>query len=260
MATPFVGALTGTQYPQQFPVNVPPYNVSPTNPDNSINWSRYYPISGAGSVWYKNKTGYSMQYDLSIDRQIGANSLFSMGYIGSVGRHELTVRSANPGNPALCMSLSQPQDVAPGSPTCGPFEENLVFTRANGQVVNGTRSPFPNQIGTDAYYDNMGNSDYNALELTFKRTTGPLTLLASYTYSKAYGQTSSIQEQVDPYNYHALDAPLAFDMKHNFVVSYNYDLPVDRLPASQRMDRGMGALRHHPVRYRHSGHLRQFGR
>jgi hypothetical protein len=26
-AQPFVGALTGTQYPQQFPVNVPPYNV-----------------------------------------------------------------------------------------------------------------------------------------------------------------------------------------------------------------------------------------
>jgi hypothetical protein len=226
MATPFVGALTGTQYPQQFPVSVPPYNVSPSNPDNSINWSRYYPISGAGSVYYKNKTSYSMQYDLSIDRQIGANSLFSMGYIGSLGRHLLTVRSANPGNPALCLSLSQPSDVAAGSPTCGPFEENLVFTRANGTVVDGTRSPFPNQIGTDAYYDNMGNSEYNALELTFKRTTGPLTLLASYTYSKAYGQTSSIQEQVDPYNYHALDSPLAFDMKHNFVVSYNYDLPI----------------------------------
>jgi hypothetical protein len=226
MQTPFIGALTGTHYVQQFPVNVPPYNVSPTNPDNSINWSRYYPISGAGSVYYKNKTGYSMQYDLTIDRQIGANSIFSMGYIGSLGRHLLTVRSANPGNPALCLSLSQQSEVAPGSPTCGPFAENLTFTRANGQVVNGTRSPFPNQIGTDAYYQNMGNSDYNALELTFKRTTGPLTLLASYTYSKAYGQTSSIQEQVDPYNYHALDSPLAFDMKHNFVISYNYDLPI----------------------------------
>jgi hypothetical protein len=169
-----------------------------------------------------------MQYNLTIDRQIGANSLLSMGYIGSLGRHLLTVRSANPGNPALCLSLSQPSEVAPGSPTCGPFEENLVFTRANGTVVNGTRGPFSNQIGTDAYYQNMGNSEYNALEVTLKHTTGPLSFLASYTYSKSYDQTSSIQEQVDPYNFHALDSVSAFDMKHDFVVSYNYDLPVNR--------------------------------
>lgn len=229
MATPFIGALTGTNYVQQFPVNVPSYSVSPSNADNNVNWSRYFPISGAGSVWYKNKTGYTIQYNLTIDRQIGANSVFTIGYIGSLGRHLLTVRSANPGNPALCLSLSKRSDVAPGSPVCGPFGENLVYTRANGQVVNGTRTPFSNQIGTDAYYDNMGNSKYNALEVTFKRTVGPLSMLASYTYSKSFDQTSSMQEQVDPYNYHALDSPSAFDMKHNFVVSYNYDLPFDHL-------------------------------
>src|ERR1700676_4460730 len=95
-------------------------------------------------------------------------------------------------------------------------------------MVNGTRSPFPNQIGTDAYYEKMGNSEYNGLEATFRRTTGPLTLLASYTYSKSYDQTSSIQEQVDPYNNHAFDGVSAFDLKHDFVVSYNYDLRTGR--------------------------------
>jgi|GEM_PF-5751052 len=34
----------------------------------------------------------------------------------------------------------------------------------------------------------MGNTNYHGLELTWKRTTGPLTLLASYTYSKSLGQ------------------------------------------------------------------------
>jgi hypothetical protein len=226
METPFIGALSGTQYLQQFPVHVPSYNVSPQNPDNNVNWNRYFPISGAGSVYYKNKTGYAMQYNFIVDRQISSNSLLSIGYIGSLGRHLLTVHGANPGNPALCLSLSQTSEVAPGSPTCGPFEENLVFTRADGTVVNGTRSPFPNQIGTDAYYQNMGNSEYNGLEVTFTRTTGPLTFLASYTYSKSYDQTSNIQEQVDPYDYHRLDGISAFDLKHNFVVSYNYDLPL----------------------------------
>jgi len=74
-ATPFVGALTGTQYIQQFPVNVPAYNVSPRNPDLNVNWNRYTPISGAGSVWYQNKTPYTMALNFSIERQIGANIL-----------------------------------------------------------------------------------------------------------------------------------------------------------------------------------------
>ena len=49
--------------------------------------------------------------------------------------------------------------------------------------MDGTRSPFPNQIGTDAYYPNKGNSDSNALELKFggilrlaKRVSDPLRL------------------------------------------------------------------------------------
>ena len=238
METPFIGALSGTHYVQQFPVRVPSYKVSPSNPDNTVDWSRYYPISGAGSVYYKNKTGYAMQYNLTVERQIGENALFSVGYIGSLGRHLLTVHSANPGDPALCLSLSQSAQVAAGSPTCGPFNENLVFTRANGTVVNGTRHPFSNQIGTDAYYENMGNSHYSGLELTFKRTTGPLSFLASYTYSKTYDQTSNIQEQVDPYDYHRLDGISAFDLKHNFVVSYNYELQLARLLHTRRFTDG----------------------
>ena len=229
MATPFVGALTGTQYIQQFPVNVPPYNVSPKNPDSNVNWARYTPISGAGSVWYQNKTPYTMSLNFSVERQIGSNMLASVSYIGSESRHLLTVVGANPGIPSLCLGLSQPQDVAPGSPTCGPFLENDVFTRANGSVVNGTRGPFPNTIGTDAWYKNMGNANYNALQFTLKRTTGPLTLLASYTYGKSLDQSSSIQEQVYPYNYGMEYAPSAFDIRHNFVVSYNYELPFAKL-------------------------------
>jgi hypothetical protein len=229
MATPFVGALTGAQYIQQFPVNVPPYNVSPKNPDKNVNWSRYTPISGAGSVWYQNKTPYTTSLNFSVERQVGSNMLATVSYIGSASRHLLTVVGANPGIPSVCLGLSQQQNVAPGSPTCGPFLENNVFTRPDGTVVNGTRGPFPNTIGTDAWYKNMGNANYNALQFTLKRTTGPLTLLASYTYGKSLDQSSSIQEQVYPYNYREEYAPSAFDIKHNFVVSYNFELPVAKL-------------------------------
>jgi hypothetical protein len=239
MATPFVGALTGTNFIQQFPVNVPPYTVSPTNPDPHVDWSRYTPISGAGSVYYKNKTPYTMSANLTIERQLGANTLFSVGYIGSLSRHLLAVHDVNPGNPALCLSLSQPEDVQPGTPTCGPFGENHVYTRADGTVVNGTRSPYPNTIGTNAVYQNMGNANYNSLQTALKRTVGRFTFLASYTYGKSMDWTSSIQEQVNPFDFRKEYAISAFDLKHNFVFSYNYELPFDKLlHASNRLTQG----------------------
>lgn len=239
MATPFVGALTGTNFIQQFPVNVPPYNVSPTNPDTKIDWSRYTPISGAGSVFRGNKTPYTMSANLTIERQLTANMLLSVGYTGSLSRHLLAVHSVSPGSPGLCLSLSQPQDVAPGTLTCGPFGENLVYRRADGTIVNGTRSPFPNTIGTDAVYQNMGNSNYNSLQASLKRTAGHLSLLASYTYGKSMDWASSIQEQVNPFDFRKEYAISAFDLKHNFVFSYNYELPFDKLlRASNRLTQG----------------------
>src|ERR1700682_2450326 len=239
LATPFIGALSGTQYIQQFPVNVPPYNVSPANPDIKVNWSRYTPISGAGSVYYRNKTPYTMALNFTIERQVGSNLLVTASYLSSLSRHLLTVHGANPGNPALCLSWSQSQNVAPGSATCGPFQENLVFTRADGTVVNGTRARLPNTIGTDAYYENMGNANYNALQLTLKRATGRLTWLASYTYGKSMDLSSSIQEQVYPYDFRKEYGISAFDIKHNFVVSYNYELPFEKLfRATNRLTQG----------------------
>jgi hypothetical protein len=229
MATPFVGALTGTNFIQQFPVNVPSYHVSPTNPDPNVDWSRYTPISGAGSVYPFNKTPYTMSANLTIERQLGSNMLFSIGYISSLSRHLLAVHDVNPGNPALCLSLSQPQDVRSGTPTCGPFGENNVYTRADGTIVNGTRFPYPNTIGTNAVYENMGNANYNSLQTSLKRTTGRLTFLASYTYGKSMDWTSSIQEQVNPFDFRKEYAISAFDLKHNFVFSYNYELPLDKL-------------------------------
>ena len=231
MATPFVGALTGTQFVQQFPVQVPAYGHSPSNPDPNVPWSAYTPISGAVSYDYQNKTPYSMGVNFTIERQITANTVASVGYVGSLGRHLLTVVEANPGNPALCLSLSQPQDVALGSPTCGPFGENLVYARTDATVVNGTRNlaGFPNTIGTDAWFKNMGNSNYNALDVTLKHTSGRLTLLASYTYGKSLDWSSNLQEQVNPFNYRAEYGISAFDIRHNFVLSYDYSIPVERM-------------------------------
>lgn len=228
LANPFIGASTGTQFVQPFAVQVPPFNVSPQNPNN-FNFGPDEPISGAVSFFHKNHTPYSENYTLSIERELRKNTVLTTSYIGSQGHHLLTLLPASPGNPALCLSLSQPQDVAPGSPTCGPLAENLVFTRPDGTVVNGTRGPFDNRIGSDAYFYNFANSNYNSLEVTLKHQSKRLFILGSYTYGKSIDMASSIQDELDPNNFALRRGLSSFDIRHNFVTSYRYELPLEKL-------------------------------
>ena len=86
---------------------------------------------------------------LSLERQLGANTVLSANYVGTQGHRLLVMVEANPGDPALCLSLSQPSEVAPGSATCGPFGESNVFTTASGQMINGTRGPLGSNFGSD---------------------------------------------------------------------------------------------------------------
>lgn len=226
---PLIGAVTGTIYPQEFPINVPPYNVSTQNPDSGVNWNSYFPINGIDAYYPGNKTPYSENYFLSLERQLVSNTVLNVSYIGSQGHHELVLVAANPGDPAVCVSLSQPSEVAPGSPTCGPFSENLVYTRSNGQVVDGTRQPFGNEFGTDVYFMGAGNSAYNSLQVSVKHSGGGLTISGSYTYGKSLDLASNLGEQIDPYDYKLTRGLSSFDIRQNVVASYRYDLPFQKL-------------------------------
>jgi len=63
--------------------------------------------------------------------------------------------------------------------------------------------------------------------------------LLSYTYGKSMDNASSISGQLNPFNSRATYALSAFDIKHNFVASYNYNLPFDLLlRTSNRLAKG----------------------
>jgi len=137
--------------------------------------------------------------------------------------------SANPGNPALCLSLSQPQDVAPGSPVCGPFGESGTYTTASGQTIQGTRGPFSPEFAAVTYQKTIGNSDYNALEVSLRHTTPSLEVLAAYTYGKSIDDSSSLSEAVTPESPALSRAISAFDMRQNFVGSFDWQLPLTKM-------------------------------
>jgi hypothetical protein len=222
---PFVTASTGFDEQQRFPIHFPPLNASASNPDSSVNWAPFLPVSGLPGYKPDNVSPYSVQYTLSIQRQFGGSTVVTAGYIGSESHHLLTLLEANPGNPALCLSVSQVSQVAPGSPTCGPFGESNTFTTASGNVIQGTRPVFGSNFGSVDWLTTIGNANYNALQLSVRHISRRLELQAGYTYSKSLDNSSSISEQLNPSNYGATYAPSAFDLKHNFVASYRYELP-----------------------------------
>jgi len=161
-ATPFIDRATGNNEGQRFPVPFPPQNVGPSNPDNSVQWNQFLPITSSPGFFHKNRVPYSENYMLSFQRQFGANALLSMSYVGTQGHRLLADLESNPGNPALCLGLSQQSEVMPGTGTCGPFGEDGTYFPAAGGVVNSTRTVFQNGLGSNGYFITMANSGYNA--------------------------------------------------------------------------------------------------
>ncbi len=208
LATPFVD-VTGNPEGQRFPVQLAPLNVSPSNPDPNINFSQFEPISTIPGYRTTNSIPYTEEYMLSLQRQMGNNTLLSMTYVGNQGHHLPVLEPANPGNPALCLSILG----------CGPGGENTYETRG----------PLGSKFGDVSYQTTIGNSIYNAVEVSLHHTSGRVQFFVSYTYSKSTDQGSNFGDQLDPFAPNLLRGLSSFDMRQNFVASYTYRIPFEHL-------------------------------
>jgi hypothetical protein len=228
--TPFVDRGTGNVEGQRFPVPAP-------SSSTVINWANYLPVGTSPAFWYKNVLPYTEEYELSIERQLGKGTLLKASYVGTQGHHLLSSLEANPGDPALCLSVSQLSQVMPGTSTCGPNGENGVYSPVTGGTINGTRGPFGQNFTSDGYFITKGKSSYNSLQLSAQQRIAGLEFLAGYTYSSSLDNASGYGEQINPLD-PGQRSLSAFNVKHNFVVSYSYRLPIERLRAPKRLVEG----------------------
>ncbi len=226
IATPFITAATGVNNGQRFPFPFPPHNVSAANPDRSINWANFAPLSADPFFYYRNRPPYIETYMLSFQRQITTRALLTMNYVGNQGHRVLAVAPVNLGNPQLCLSLA-----AQG---CGPFGEDNTYTAASGQTIYGTRTgqssigaPITNSenYGENTADESVAGSNYNALETTLRYQHNGSEFLLSYAYSKSIDQGSNLGEQIDPLNPGQTRAISAWDQKHTFVATYTLAMP-----------------------------------
>jgi carboxypeptidase family protein len=228
---PFVNRLTGQNLIQPFPY------VSPTG-GNSVNWATFQPVSGQQSYQPSNTIPYMEQFNFNIQRSLGGKTVATLGYVGSVGRHLIAQTSANPGNPALCLSLNAAA-LAPGQTPCAQQGENGIYELANGTYQYGTRpysvtsGRFLSQgqldFGDLEYVNTKGASNYNSFQASIKRQAGDLTLLGSYTYSKSMDDMSGFTNNsvyINPFDPALSRGLSSFNITHNFVASYTYALPL----------------------------------
>jgi hypothetical protein len=232
LTTPFVDLYTGNSEGQRFPIPAGVINASPKHPDPNVNWAQFEPISSSPTYYYGNVTPYSEGWMLSVQRQLAASTVMTLSYVGSAGKHEMVIDEANPATPSLCLSVSQPDQVAPGSNVCGPFGETGLFTTASGTVVEPRQQLGPMggvNFGSTGWYRTMGSSSFNAFEASVQYRGKRTSVLGSYTFSKSLDDSSAATEQVMPLNPKLEWALSAFNVTHNLVTSYSYDLPFEKL-------------------------------
>jgi carboxypeptidase family protein len=245
---PFLTRSDGTSQVQRFPFTFP----VPGDPANqTLDYSRYLPLAYSPGYDIHNRLPYAEHYNLSFQRELTKATVMTLSYVGTQGHRLISQYDANPGNQALCLTLSDPNNVFPGSPTCGPNGQQQTYTLPTGLwdpnlgclsgCILGTRDKLgPAFSQNNSFTANIANSNYNAGEVTVEHKASDLTLLAAYTYSKGIDNSSGFGQWVNFADFRRTRSLSAYDITHNFVVSYMYALPFDRLfsGAPKRLTQG----------------------
>jgi hypothetical protein len=153
------------------------------------------------------RTPYVMQWHGTLQYQAGAATLVEIAYVGSKGTKLYTFSNLNQASPTADAS----------SPTA-------------------ERRPFPGINAAISNLNGWGYSFYDGLQARVERRFGHgLSALVNYTWSHALGNASNANlgsqnndsfrwSKHPEWEYGNLD----FDVRHRFVASYTYELPVGR--------------------------------
>jgi len=175
---------------------------------------------------YRAKQPYSMQYNLSVERQLPGRLAFTLAYVGSRGVHLWALHDANPVVPSAFVG-GIPQWVPPPGPFPGFFCPDGAVSFTNSCREN------PN-LSTVGAFSTVGDSWYNGLQVGLvKQISKGLEFQSSYTYSKlldtTQGQIADVADASDapsnPFNTRFDKGPTAFDAKHNWRFNLLYHFP-----------------------------------
>ena len=167
------------------------------------------PLSSVVSVSNNLANPMVHQYNLDIERELPANMLATIAYVGAYGQN---LYAANQLNPFGGLAMS------------------------GGYAVGLLPRLDPNR-GSIAYRDNSASSNYNALDLKLERRfTKSLMVRGSYTFSRALDNTSEVylttggspnpQDLLNPAKSRSEEYGLSsYNPNHRFAIAYVYEVP-----------------------------------
>jgi hypothetical protein len=243
LAPPFVSPIfagTGATFAAPFGTTAPPQPAGSAAafqallPNISQTISGHYPTGNLfgpflfGGYDINNKLPYTENWTFDLQYQAANNWLFSAGYVGNHGNHEI-----------LPIPFNEPQLASPGHPVNGQMYSygGTNTTKLTQEPVDTAefsgnapiRVPFIGYDMNSVLYQAQGISNFDALELQArKRLSNGLQFTASYTWSHALDEQSGLGlffTGNNPGTPRSSYASSDFDQTHVFIVNYSYTTP-----------------------------------
>ncbi len=172
----------------------------------------------------RNKLPYTENWTFDLQYQASNSLLFSFGYVGNHGVHEV-----------LPIPFNQPLVATPQNPVNGQlysygynvnaYETVSSFTGGNTDI----RVPYIGYNPNSVFYEAEGISWYNAMQVQArKRLSFGLQFTAAYTWSHSLDEQSGqglFYTGNDPLNPKSAYASSDFDQPHTFLLNYTYQIP-----------------------------------
>ncbi|HVN19685.1 MAG TPA: carboxypeptidase regulatory-like domain-containing protein [Dongiaceae bacterium] len=226
----------------------PPIVETPTQ----YNISGYGSVGGQGLLFPLSTTSipdravwpYVQQWHLDVQRDLIRNTVATLAYVGAKGTHLTLQHELNqlpvvppdqnpfqPGQPItddICSSqggtILQPTFTVNDQFVTGQPGINLAVACGNNPDL--FRANYPG-LGSIQRVEGVANSNYNALQLSLRKTSGALTLDLAYTYSHSLDNSSDNFDSnfVNSANLHANYASSNYDQRHILNVAWTYDVP-----------------------------------
>ncbi len=172
-----------------------------------------------------------LSYSLRIEQELTPDTVFTLGYVGSHGYHEIVSLDDNEPSPTLC----------PASPCPAVYPATFPAPLAGAPIPAGsyyipTGTPNANPaLGAAWAWYSIGTSSYNALQADLNhRFSHGFVLRGVYTWSKTLDDGDSLNATTagnapglvsNPFHIRADWGPATYDVRDVGVVSGTYALP-----------------------------------
>ena len=182
-----------------------------------------------GGYDINNKLPYTENWTFDVQYQASNNWLFSAGYVGNHGQHEILPIPFNQGQIATPQHPVNGQIYSYGgtSPNFGLDLEPVSTSEFSGNAP--IRVPYLGYDMNSVLFTAEGVSNYSALQLQVrKRLSNGLQFTGSYTWSHALDEQSGLGlffTGNNPVTPRSSYASADFDQTHVFTINYSYEIP-----------------------------------